>query len=204
MIALVQDAARRRSLTAIHAAFLAMLPKIRQYAAAAFAHCGPEARQEAVQEVLANCWAAYVRLVARGKGDLAYPTVLARFGVAQYRDGRRVGNRRRAKDVLSEYAQQQRRFVVERLDCFDRQAEVWKEALVADHRTPPPDQAAFRCDFPAWLGRLPRRQRRIAASLALGNTTGEVAQQFHLSAGRVSQLRRELAENWQRFVGTGG
>jgi len=204
MIASVQNAARSQTLTAIQAAFLAMLPKIRQYAAAAFVRCGPEARQEAVQEVLANCWAAYVRLVARGKADLAYPTALARFGVAQYRDGRRVGNRRRAKDVLSEYAQQQRRFIVERLDQFDRQEAIWKEALVADHHTPPPDQAAFRCDFPAWLGRLPRRQRRIAVTLALGNTTGEVAEQFHLSAGRVSQLRRELAENWQQFVGSTG
>jgi hypothetical protein len=37
--------------------------------------------------------------------------------------------------------------------------------------------------------------------LAIGNTTGEVAKRFDVSAGRVSQLRRELAESWKAFQG---
>jgi hypothetical protein len=43
-----------------------------------------------IQESVANCLVAYVRLVERGKEDLAYPTVLAMFAVKQIRDGRRV------------------------------------------------------------------------------------------------------------------
>lgn len=36
---------------------------------------------------------------------------------------------------------------------------------------------------------------------APANRTGDVAQRLNLSAGRVSQLRRELAESWRQFVG---
>ena len=45
------------------------------------------------------------------------------------------------------------------------------------------------------------RNRRIAVSLAVGNRTKEVARQFRLSPGRVSQLRRELHDSWQTFQG---
>ena len=60
---------------------------------------------------------------------------------------------------------------------------------------------AFRCDFPAWLGTLSPRNRRIAQFLALGNRTQDVARKFKVSEGRVSQLRREMAESWKAFVG---
>lgn len=48
---------------------------------------------------------------------------------------------------------------------------------------------------------LKRRDRRIAESLALGNRTTDVAKRFKVCAGRVSQLRRELADSWHKFVG---
>ena len=54
-----------------------------------------EAGVDAVQEVIANAAVANVRLVELEKTALAYPTVLARYGIAQVRDGRRVGARRR-------------------------------------------------------------------------------------------------------------
>jgi hypothetical protein len=37
------------------------------------------------------------------------------------------------------------------------------------------DQVCFRIDFPEWLARLSRRNRRIAESLACGNSTNHVA-----------------------------
>ena len=43
--------------------------------------------------------------------------------------------------------------------------------------------------------------RQIARDLALGETTGEVARKFRLSAGRISQLRRWLCEHWEQFQG---
>jgi DNA-directed RNA polymerase specialized sigma subunit len=58
-----------------------------------------------------------------------------------------------------------------------------------------------RCDFSDWLKSLKRRDRRIAEVLAVGERTQNVAKRFKVSAGRVSQLRRELAESWRAFVG---
>ena len=66
---------------------------------------------------------------------------------------------------------------------------------------PCPTSWRFRCDFADWLQSLPRRDCHIAESLALGNRTSEVAKQFDVSDGRISQLRRELAESWCEFVG---
>ena len=41
----------------------------------------------------------------------------------------------------------------------------------------------------------------IAKLLAKGETTGAAARKFGLSAGRISQLRQELAESWVEFQG---
>ncbi len=63
------------------------------------------------------------------------------------------------------------------------------------------DRDCTRIDFDAWLKYLPRRNRRIAQSLAVGNSTTDVAERFDLSKGRVSQLRRELKAAWDEFTG---
>ena len=193
MIALPKPARRRKEpVPAWHDGFLSMLPRIRQYAHLAFRHLCEEAREEAIAETIANSLVAYVRLFEQGRIDLAYPTVLARFAVAQIQDGRRVGNRRNTKEMLAKRAQKRHGFVVERLDRFDKYSGEWIEAVVEDTHTPVPDQAAFRCDFPAWLATRSPRNRKIAEALAVGHTTSEVARQFGISAGRVSQLRGEL------------
>jgi hypothetical protein len=115
-----------------HTQFLAMLPKIRAHAAIAFSNCNPEAREEAVQEVVANALRAYVRLVELKKAELAYPTVLARFGVAQVHNGRKVGTKQNVRDISSKYAQQQKGFHVERLDHYDDEENAWQEVVVED------------------------------------------------------------------------
>jgi FixJ family two-component response regulator len=103
---------------------------------------------------------------------------------------------------MSSYCQQRKNVIVERIDHFDEEENAWQEAVVQDTRSAPvPDIVAFRCDFTDWLASLSRRDRRIAKSVAVGNRTGEVAKRFDLSAGRISQLRSELAESWRAFVG---
>ena len=77
-------------------------------------------------------------------------------------------------------------------------AREWKE-LTADRRANPADVAAYRVDYREWLGRLQQFKRTVALRLAVGDTTSDVAQQFRLSKARISQLRRELAENWNAF-----
>ncbi|MGO9114422.1 MAG: hypothetical protein ACLP9L_34835 [Thermoguttaceae bacterium] len=65
------------------AQFLSMLPTIRSHAAAAFRHLSSEASEEAIQDAIANAIFVYVRLLQLKKVDLVYPTVLARYAVAQ-------------------------------------------------------------------------------------------------------------------------
>lgn len=181
--------------------FAALLPVILQYVAPAFQKLRPEAKAEAVQEAIANAYVAYARLVERGKESLAFATVLARYAVSQVRTGRQVGGRLNIQDVSSGYAQYRKQFRLERLDQYDSKEGCWQEAVVEDYRTPVADQVSFRIDFPAWLNSLPRRDRKIAQSLAAGQSTSEVARLFGLSLGRVSQLRRELQRSWWAFHG---
>lgn len=200
MIATPQRA-RRRVTPRWHRPFLKMLPTVRSYAQNAFRHLDPGSREDAVQEVLANVATATARLVQRGKTSEVFPTVLVGYAIAHFHAGRRVGNRLRITEALSSYAQRRKGFVVASLDRYDREADEWIEAVVEDHRTPVPDQVAFRIDFPAWLTLLSKRNRRIAEALALGNSTGQVARRFRLSPGRVSQLRSQLYQSWRNFHG---
>ena len=77
-----------------------MMPAIALHARVSFRQLNPEAKQEAVAECLANAMVAYVRLHQLGKVAIAYPTVLARYAVAQVREGRTVGTPLNCKDVL--------------------------------------------------------------------------------------------------------
>ena len=135
----------------------------------------------------------------RGRPELVFPTVLARFAIRRVRGGRTLGPPLKSHDVMSAYAQRKGKIVVRQLDCYDQREQRWLEAVASDHQTPIPDQVAFRIDYPAWLSRLNPQKRRIAESLADGNSTSAVAQRFRLSAARISQLRRELHESWEQF-----
>jgi hypothetical protein len=191
----------RKSPPAWHAGFLAMLPIIKTHANIAFRYLDPDAREEAVQEVICNACCAYARLVELNKTDLAYPSALARFGVAQTREGRRVGGKLNNRDVSSDYCQRQKDLIVERLDKFDKEEDAWQEVVVEDKHAGPAEVAATRVDFSAWLLFLPRRLRKIATFLANGETTTAAAKRFRVSQGRISQIRKELFLAWHRFQG---
>ena len=184
-----------------HAEFLRMLPVIQDSASFAFRHLPPEARQEAMQDVTVGALVAFVRLVELGKRHLAYPTVLARYEIAQFRCGRRVGSRLNVCDISSPYAQRKKKFVVERLDRFCAKQDVWREVLVEDKRATPADIAAVRIDFADWLKSLSHRLRRIANMLATGESTDVAAKRFRVSPGRISQIRREMERSWRTFQG---
>jgi hypothetical protein len=201
MIAHAKPSHCTKSTPAWHEKFLAMMPIIRTHARIAFRRLGPEAREEAVQAVICNSCAAYARLVELGKADLGYPTVLARYGVAQVKDGRRLGGHLNCKDITSEYCRRVNGLVLERLDKYDSKEDSWQEAVVEDRHVGPAEVAATRIDFSAWLQFLPRRLRKIATFLANGETTSDAAKRFHLSQGRISQIRKELFLAWHRFVG---
>ena len=58
--------------------------------------------------MICNACAAFFRLVEVGKTDLAYPSALARYGVARVRDGRKVGCRLNINDIASDYCQREK------------------------------------------------------------------------------------------------
>ncbi len=199
MIALAKRQKRSRSQPAWHEAFLKMLPAIVRQTRIAFRYMPAEPREEAVQEVTAMCWAAFSRLVERGKQEVASPTALSRFAMAQFRDGRRAAGRQSLRDVMSSRAQYRKQFAVERLTQFDPREELWQEIVVEDKRATPAEIAITRIDFAAWLRMLPRRSRKIALMLARGESTSEAARQFGVSAARISQIRLWLRLHWDVF-----
>jgi hypothetical protein len=182
-------------------AFERMLPEIEETLTRAFRRLGAEARQEAVQEGVVDCLVAYARLKRLGRANAASARSLAAFAAKHVRQGRTTACRLNARDLLSRYAQLLKGFRVERLDRYCRDSGEWIEALVEDRRATIADQVATRIDVRQWLASLRFRTRRIARDLAMGWTTGEVAREYHVSAARVSQMRRELFESWRRFQG---
>jgi hypothetical protein len=186
----------------LHRGFLALLPQVEARARFAFRHyyC-PHDRADAVAEVLALAWKWYRRLAERGKDPAAFPRALAAFASRHARAGRRLCGQEDTRDALSPTARRRRGFAVGPLPVYGTPGGPWQEALVDNTRSPVPEQASFRIDFPAWLSSLDRRRRSLARQMALGHRTHDLAARFGVSPARVSQLRRELLHDWRRFHG---
>jgi len=201
VVCTVSRAARKRPVPKWHSVLLAVLPAVQQHARITFRNLDPEAKAEAVQNAVCMACSAVARLAELNKLSLVYPTVVARFAVAQTKDNRMLGRPLNCKDISSPYCQRQKGIVVERLDRYDTDEDTWKEIVIEDRRAGPAEIVRVRWDFSDWLKTLSRRDRRVASFLALGNHTGDAARRFGVSEGRVSQLRRELAESWRKFTG---
>jgi hypothetical protein len=198
---MVRTAAQSTSQPAWHQVFIGMLPAIVTHARISFRHLRPDARAEAIQEAVCNACCALARLAELDKLDLAYPSPLARYAVAQVRDDRKVGGQLNCRDVLSPYCQRLKHVVVEQLDRFDEEEGQWREVVVEDHRAGPAETAAARIDLTDWFDSLPRHKRRVVQTLATGEATKTAARKFRVSAGRISQLRREFENSWQEYQG---
>ena len=96
--------------------------------------------------------------------------------------------------------QRKRGFFVKSLDQRNPAGE-WKEIVVEDGRVTPAEVAASRIDIDDWLSQLPRLKRNVAETLAKGETTSATARRFDVTPGRVSQVRRELEDDWADFQG---
>lgn len=206
-------AARAKSL---QSAFLDLLPRIRTHAAIAFRHLKcPGKRDDAVAEVVGVCWKWYLRLMARGKDPRAFVSTLAGLAARAVRCGRKVAGMERSKDALNPQAQRRFGFRAEPLpartarryaDLYgdphgQGQLDAFEQRLRDNTVTRPPEQAAFRIDFPRWLAGLGERDRRIAADMMHDEPTRELAARHRLSQGRISQLRRQFHRSWRRFHG---
>lgn len=176
--------------------FEELLPRIERQARTAFRGLSPSEREEAICEVVANAFCAFRRLAELRKLDVAFAGALARFAIAQYRSGRRVGTSLCKSDVLASAERMRPGRTVTSLGGSDGE---WCDNIADDRRWSIPDQAAFRVDFPTWLRTLSNRNRRLVKFLGLGNRTCDAAEQFGLTPGRISQLRAEWKSAWEAF-----
>jgi hypothetical protein len=189
---------------ALHAAFVALLPRIERHARITFRHLGcPQGRDDAVAEAVALAWRSYLRLVERGKAPAQSVSRFAGYAARAVKRGRRVCGQEAGQEVLSPRAQARHGFAVRRLPegPTTLNGSPLEEALLDNAVTPPPEAAAFRIDFPAWLATWPERDRRLIEALGLGERTLALADQFGLTPGRISQKRREYHSDWERFCG---
>jgi hypothetical protein len=187
----------------LQARFLALVPRIESHARIYFRglRCA-HAREEAVAETVALAWQWFRRLVERGKDAAMFVGGFAFLAALTVKSGRRLCGQEPARDVLSPLAQRRHSFTVAKLpDGATLAGTPAEEALHDNTRTPPPEQAAFRLDFPRWLGTRTDRECRLVADLMVGERTGDLARKYGVSPGRISQLRREFAQDWRRFCG---
>jgi hypothetical protein len=181
-----------------------MLPAIERQASIAFRSWPQESREDLIEDVVAHAMIAYKTLYERGKVDLAYPSVLAMYGIRRAKIGRRVGMKQNVRDISSQYCQQAKGIFLERLDRFDRATGQWLEVLIEDRNAGPADTAAARIDVNAWFARFTARDRKIAHALAIGESTGEAARRFRVSPSRISQKRQQFLHDWRLFQGESG
>lgn len=179
--------------------FAELLPQIEPLTEQVFRHLDPDRRDEAKQSATVFCLLSYMRLHRRGRAHVATASTLVFYAALQVKRRRPAGGHMNAKDLMSEYAQSRHGFKVAPLHTFDSSTGNWIDSLVEDKRAPIPDVVAVRLDSRAWLASLDRRTQRIAADLAQGCSTSEVARKHQLSAGRISQMRRELENSWTAF-----
>ncbi len=170
-----------------HEGFLDLLPRIELHVRKLLRGLTGEALENACSEAVAQAAVNYCRLAEQGREPDAYATPLASYAVRAGRNGRRLGSSQTKQDALE--------------PCHREEAAGWTELVVDRHATPA-EIAAVRIDFRDWLDGLPKPKRRVALSLAGGETTCGAAELFGVSEGRISQLRRELAQSWQAFTAT--
>jgi hypothetical protein len=197
----------------LHAAFLLILPKVETHARIWSRHLAcPGLKEDFVCEAVALAWRSFLRLAERGKDASEFASALATGVVRAVRSGRRLCGQERSRDVMSAASQRRHGFRVEELlppslayerlksePVGQRLHDAFEERLRDNTRSPVLDQVVFRLDFRGWLATLSDRNRQVVDELMAGEGTGEVARKFGVSAGRVSQLRRQFEGDWAVF-----
>ena len=161
-----------------------------------------DAWEEFHANCLANCWEHFRELCRTGRDSKVYASVLAKYACKQTRSGRIVGTSLNVLEVLSDYSKLNQGHTVYSIDSLlDSDTLETFAPYVIDQTADPAHVAQMRLDFRAWLKSLTAQTYRIASMLATGETTRNVAEHFHLTDGRISQIRNELRESWRKFIG---
>jgi len=178
--------------------FVHMVPEIQSRARLTFRHLDPEAKEEAVAEVLAMCWQNHMQCVLRAKAVPA--SSLAHYAMKSLKSGRALCGQS-STDVLAPRTKLRGRATVERPDggWWDR-----SEAL-EDRRTweQPYERVRIKHDYGAFLHRpeVTDQEREVFNLLAEGHRTGEIAGKLDVSAPRVCQIKGAIGFKLEGFMG---
>ena len=181
--------------------FVSILGAIQNHASVRFRRMRSEAKAEATAEAIASACVSYRKLSRQKKLARVFPGNIATFAVQAVKGGRHVGGHQNCRCVLNSLTHKKKGIVVGSLSPFDPHEGSWKDLAVESRKVSPADTACFRLDFQSWLKRWPRRHRQIINALMAGSSTTEVAAKCGVSLPRISQLRREYQDSWERFQG---
>ena len=179
--------------------FFQMLPALRRQIAFQARSVLRHEREDFEANALGLACEMFQRLVQRDRAEQAYPAPLATYACRQARDGRQCGGSLNVRDLTSRHCQKRHGVRGRSLHHLDPQSGRWQELVVEDRQASPAEVATIRIDFQAWLETLSQQKREIAEALASGESTQNVARDFQLSAGRISQVRRELHTAWEEL-----
>jgi hypothetical protein len=192
-----------------HDDFLPLKVRVERHARFAFRHFPPSEREEAACEAVAAAFRSFVRLKARGKNPADFPSQMSHWATMVVMDGRHENSH----DAMSPKAQRRHGFRVQSLSGLNRRplrepqtrrgqhgySDEVEEQLYENARTPPAEQAIFRIDFRDWLNSWAPKDRGLIDDLVLGERTADVASKHRITAGRVSQKRRQFRADWERY-----
>lgn len=204
----------QRQLARLQDSFVAILHRIETHVRICFRNVRcRQRRADCEAEAVALCWHWFCRLAQQGKDAQEFVSTLVTYAVRSVRSGRRLCGQLKTGDVLNEHAQREHGFRVESLPTSTRQSfekvyctvggqrriNAFEERLQDNMQTPILDQVVFRCDFPEWLDSQSIRDRHLIRDMACDERTSDLAEKYKMSPGRISQLRREFHDDWQRF-----
>lgn len=195
----------RESRKSICAEFLSILPFINAQCEREFRQWKAEMKMEMVAEATAIAWKSFCGIEETGRDPVRLKSRIVAYAIQHVRAGRTLASRWSSVDAMSRRAQLRHGFSVHRSANSRHSGRTagrisFSVEEIGDRRHRNVSQeAAFRIDFNDWLSRLDDRLRDIVSDLASGYSTSEVSNRFGLSAGRISQIRRELENSWKRF-----
>jgi len=179
--------------------FEVLLPKVQphfEYFARKVLRLKADNFDEVVQDLTAIAFDIYRSLVRRGK-EVFY-TPIMKFAIKRYRDGRHfMGSS--TTDLFAERTRMLKRSDLCSLTLF----EVREGSLhfMVDKNMNVSRTVQFKIDFfESWLQQQTPRDQQIIKDLAMGETTGEVAKKYKVSAGLISQYRKRYATSWDAFI----
>jgi hypothetical protein len=168
------------TLDALQCCFVASLPDMKAIASWRFRYLDPEKREEAIQNTVTLAW-KFAHVLYR-QGRINEPGILKSvltYAIRRTKSGRTVvgKGKRISKDAM---------------DYRDRGRVTFEPTDLTGfigRTTPIPEQVSFRVDVPAFLSTLKEHQQSLAADLAVGMTTTEVAKKHGVTPAAISRFR---------------